>query len=219
LARQLEQGRPKFSLQSLVLRREHELAADQISARITDPATAARALIATAVKGSYLDDGFWPDLVKRCKTEPEPPSNVFVSLTDKLHEQMSCETVLPLLTENWGKHDPTDSHPSLAQRVAALQPNRDWSNLNQVAQEFSQESRVSVSAAQSLLADETARLSSRLGKKWHDTLLPKWKLEYVKAWPLFTRARLFIRCLPKTRMWTSSSLSTTTCIRIDNWSD
>jgi TonB family protein len=169
---------PKFDLQSLALRREHEFAADKISAAVTGPAIAAQALLKTTVKALFLDQRFWPDLSKQLDYLPEPPSGVFSNLRESVHKTIDSKTVLEYLQESWIKHEPMDSHPSLSERVEALQPGRDWSDLSAVADAIANEPTDYGSAAEKLLVPSLVEFTNLVNDRWHKATLPIWKAEH-----------------------------------------
>jgi TonB family protein len=165
-------------MQSLVLRRAHELHADAISAAIAGGDVTAGALISVSVKGSLLEQKMWPEFWKTARLHAEPPHNLFKTHGEKLKERVSAETTLPFLKADLQKHDPLDSHPSLQERVAALQPHRDLSDLEKLAEEYSQNSAVSISAAESLFDHKLDDLRQTLSEQWRKPLEQKWRQGY-----------------------------------------
>jgi Zn-dependent protease with chaperone function len=63
---------PYFQAYSFVLARTHEYEADEAAARLTGAENVAEMLIDTRLKGSYLEENFWPEVYRRAETEPRP---------------------------------------------------------------------------------------------------------------------------------------------------
>jgi TonB family protein len=171
---------PYFDMHTLALRRAHEFAADQISADIAGAGVATAALISSKVKASYLEEEFWKSVFKQSEVTPEPPTNVYSSLASAVRASISQKAALDLLESNWQKHDQMDSHPSLLERVMALQPDRDWSALSLLAEEVAKQGPLRDSAAEVLLDGMHAELSEQLSDDWRRSLSPIWHTKHLQ---------------------------------------
>ncbi len=169
---------PKFEVQSLALCREQELAADRISREICGGQIAANALIKVEVKSGFLDKEYWPSVSKEIRTNAEPISGVFFHLRSAAREAIAPTTVLEILQSKWRKHNLLDSHPSLSERVAVLQPRRDWSDLNALANELALEVDEKPNAAEALLGDHLRTITDELSSEWQKAALPRWTMEH-----------------------------------------
>jgi len=153
---------PKFEVHSLALCRQQELAADRIAADICGPAIAANALITTEIKGGILDKEYWPSLLKEIRTSAEPINGVYFRLRDASHQAIAPNTVLDVLRSKWRQHNPLDSHPSLSERVKALQPKKDWSDLEALANELANETNEGPNSAEILLGSHLKQVTDKL---------------------------------------------------------
>jgi TonB family protein len=169
---------PHFDICTLALRRVHEYAADQIAASIVGPETTAQALISISIRGSYLAEKFWPSILKQAQTSPEPPKAIQAQLSSSLHEPLEADTVYLWIKRDWRKHDLMNSHPALSERVRALLPDKDWSDLRRTAEEFVNTERPERNAAEALLGDTLTRLRSQLDELWHKSSLANWQEQH-----------------------------------------
>lgn len=169
---------PYYDAHSLALRRNHEYAADQIAASVTDAETASRALVITTIRGSHSDDQFWEDLAKQTKTQEKPPDHTYELRAQRAKEALDVETIVPVLEQSWKKHKPLDSHPSLSERVSALQPRGDWNDLQAIAQAIAACTTGCVTAAEALLGKSLAPLRNQLEAGWLERTTPIWEEQY-----------------------------------------
>jgi TonB family protein len=168
---------PKFELHSLAICREQELVADQISGEICGPTVAAKALVRVDIKSGFLDREFWPNILKDVRKTPEPTSDIFYGLRDVAHRPIESNTTLEILQSSWRTHNPLDSHPSLSERVVALQPKKDWSNLKALSDELSNEQNGGPTSAEVLFGNQLKSITDELSNKWKEVVLPRWKME------------------------------------------
>ena len=112
---------PYFDAHSFVLMRAHELEADRAAAEVAGARNAAAALAHIRFADRALATEYWPNLFKRARTEQEPPEAAFAPMTQFLPTVRSRTE-----REQWLRNDlalpadTTDTHPSLADRMAAL---------------------------------------------------------------------------------------------------
>jgi Peptidase family M48 len=110
-----------FYAYSFALARNHEYEADHIAAAITTPETLGRALIKLQLTGRFLSEVFWTRFLARVEETPEPPYRPFSLLPRafKIAEQERSRQ--RWLTESLHRYAADgDTHPSLADRLAAL---------------------------------------------------------------------------------------------------
>ncbi|HEX8361280.1 MAG TPA: M48 family metallopeptidase [Longimicrobium sp.] len=111
---------PRFAAYSFVLARSHEYEADARAAALVGPGVMASALARTAVCSRYISESFWPTVWNRAITEPEPP-DAFTTLGRTLREPVRAgESELLLAYALSAPTNSDDTHPGLAERVAAL---------------------------------------------------------------------------------------------------
>jgi Zn-dependent protease with chaperone function len=110
---------PYFNAYSFVLARSNEYEADAMAARVTSPQDAAAALVAVELADIRIQRDFWPGLQRATTREPEPPGRVYALMGETLvapaqDEAARLEAVLARAPNL------DDTHPVLAQRLAAL---------------------------------------------------------------------------------------------------
>ncbi len=113
---------PWFYAYSFALARNHEYESDQISAWVTSAQTLGRALIQQELASRFLSDVYWARFLARVEEAPEPPYKPYallmrafkVSEKEPSRQQWLSEGLRRYAAEN-------DTHPSLAERLAALE--------------------------------------------------------------------------------------------------
>ena len=113
---------PWFYAYSFALARNHEYESDNIAAWVTSAQTLGRALIQQELASRFLADVYWARFLARVEEAPEPPykpysllSRAFkVSAKEPARPQWLAEALRRYAVEN-------DTHPSLAERLAALE--------------------------------------------------------------------------------------------------
>lgn len=112
---------PWFRAYSFALARNHEYESDRLGAGVTSTQTLGRALIQTELASRFLADVFWARFLARVEEAPEPPYRPYALLPrafkvlekEPLRQQWLAEALRRYPSE-------TDTHPSLAERLAAL---------------------------------------------------------------------------------------------------
>jgi Zn-dependent protease with chaperone function len=161
---------PYFFAHALVRGRAVEYEADRYSAELVGARNAADALIAAQLKGSFLEERFWPELFARSIREPQPPevyardlpfalgANLVGDQADRwLQEALSAET------------GSLDTHPSLSERLRAL---------GQVPRITPP---LTLSAAQHFLASRERSLGETLDLAWRQNVGFSWRSHFQEA--------------------------------------
>lgn len=166
---------PYFQAYSFVLARTHEYEADEAAARLTGAENVAEMLIDTRLKGSYVEENYWPQIYRRAETEPRPASDVYANLSLTLREPLAQETVargLQLALSQ--KTDSADTHPALADRLRALGyptqnggSNGDWVERYQPAP-------VEQTAADLYLGKHAQTLIAQFDSAWQEGIAEQW---------------------------------------------
>ena len=112
---------PWCNAYSFALARNHEYEADHLAAWVTSAATLGRALIQVELATRFLADIYWARFLGRVEEAPEPPYKPYSLLPrafkilekEPLRQQWLTEALRRYAAEN-------DTHPSLAERLAAL---------------------------------------------------------------------------------------------------
>jgi Zn-dependent protease with chaperone function len=153
---------PRFQARSLALARTQELQADQSSAEVAGTRTAADALILTRLQAKRCGAGFWTELIRRNRNEPQPPPGLFGEtrslLTAPLAEDLASRWMQQDLVE---PEEENDTHPPLAERLERLG-------------EPARVPEVGLPASRTLLGTAEARLEQALDG-W-------WRTEHAEAW-------------------------------------
>lgn len=111
---------PYFNAYSYALIRRNEYEADAVAAQLAGAEAAGQALVRTHLASEYLQKTFWPDIERRVCDMPEPPARIQQDMAQSLRQpHPDDEARLQRLATRLG--DPDDTHPTLAQRLAALQ--------------------------------------------------------------------------------------------------
>lgn len=164
---------PYFAAYSFVLARAQEYEADRCSVVFAGKDAAARALINLEPKGRALNEDFWPAFYHRADHESKPPRDTFVSLLQSLREPVAPDKAQLWFTESLtAKHRYDDTHPALADRLAAIGYSdvRDKADLSSFAITNGQPY-----ADQCLLAQAPNAFIERQNKWWRDELAHGWK--------------------------------------------
>jgi hypothetical protein len=112
---------PWFYAYSFASARTHEYGSDHLAAYVTSAQTLGRALIQVELASRFLSDIYWARFLARVEEAPEPPYKPYSLLPrafkilekEPLRPQWLAEALRRYAAEN-------DTHPSLAERLAAL---------------------------------------------------------------------------------------------------
>jgi len=113
---------PWFYAYSFALARNHEYESDRLAASVTSAQTLGRALIQVEMATRFLADIYWARFLGRVEEAPEPPYKPY-SLLPRAFKIMEKEPLRPQwLAEALRRYAAeTDTHPGLAERLAALE--------------------------------------------------------------------------------------------------
>jgi Zn-dependent protease with chaperone function len=155
---------PYFNAYSYPLARANEFEADATSARLASQRAAAEALTAVNVVGSYLEERFWPQIVRRADEMPQPAFAPFSLMGARVATDIDAASMEAWLEQALARKTTLDdTHPSLAERLGALG-----------------EKPVLVlpaagAAADRLLGGALERITHEFDRRWHDGILPSWQ--------------------------------------------
>jgi Zn-dependent protease with chaperone function len=147
---------PRFSAYSFALARNNEYEADAISAKLTSPEIATKALVNVYATAPYIEQEYWDNYYKQADDHAKPLHKPYDGLqkfmqTSTLEKQ---DMLARIKNEMQHKTHYADTHPSLKDRVAAL-------NAKPVLPVAPQ-----VSAAQALLGDKLSQVMDAFDKNW-----------------------------------------------------
>lgn len=110
---------PYFDAYSQVLARSQEYAADAVAAQVAGADAAASALLRIEQASDWLQGEFWPDVDRSAREQSYPPVRIHERLGQALQGLSRTASAPPWVLRR--QSDPDDTHPSLQQRLAALQ--------------------------------------------------------------------------------------------------
>lgn len=111
---------PYFEAYSFVLARAQEYEADRCSVAVSGKEHAARALINSELKAQALSEDFWSAFYRQADKLPEPPQP-FTAMLQALGQPISSDKARLWFSQSLTRrHDYYDTHPSLADRLAAI---------------------------------------------------------------------------------------------------
>lgn len=156
---------PYFNAYSFVLARGNEYEADAIAARVVGPGAVAKALVRTDLATTYLHRDFWPGLQREVAVAPQPPQALFSEMAQCLRSA-HAEDGERLVATLARKSDYDDTHPTLAQRVAALGVQAELVDMPKQ------------SAAEALLGPLLPELERRFSEQWRTQIVSTWEEEH-----------------------------------------
>lgn len=110
---------PYFDAYSFVLNRANEYQADATAARLVGAEVTAAALLQTDLASERLAQDFWPGLRRINALQAQPPARLYRKMSASLRQRRAVDA--ERLAQALGrKADPGDTHPALAERLAAL---------------------------------------------------------------------------------------------------
>lgn len=112
---------PYFNAYSFVLARAQEYEADQCAVNVSGREKMACVLVNMQLKEKMLAEDFWPAVYGRADTDPEPPRESFAEMLESLMSPVPAEKAPGWFTQTLTvRHRYDDTHPALADRLAAL---------------------------------------------------------------------------------------------------
>ncbi len=160
---------PYFYAYSFVLARNHEYVADRAAAHATSPAAIGAALTKLELAGRFLSEVFWARLYDQVEKQPDPPylpHAVMPRAFKAAESQWARPDWLEQSLKRYAADD--DTHPSLAERLAALDL------------EPSMPVHDAKRTALSLFHPATPELVKFFDEEWHQDTSPKWRKRHVQ---------------------------------------
>jgi tetratricopeptide (TPR) repeat protein len=160
---------PYFYAYSFVLARNHEYVADRAAANVTSAAAIGAALVKLELAGRFLSEVFWKRLYDQVEKVPEPPympHAVMPRAFKAAERQWARPDWLQQSLRRYAADD--DTHPSLAERLAALdiEPSTPVLDTN--------------NSALSLFQPSTASLVKFFDEEWQQDTAPKWRKRHAE---------------------------------------
>jgi Zn-dependent protease with chaperone function len=164
---------PYFHAYSFVLMRKNEREADEYMEELAGREASAQELAAGAVWAQFLEEDFWRGVFGRVNEEPEPPHGAFPEMMDELRRTLPSERqeewLLGALAVKTGYDD---THPSLADRLAAL----GYDNLagNEAARRALLAGEIRTTAAEHFFGEHVGEYAARFDADWRERVGPAW---------------------------------------------
>jgi Zn-dependent protease with chaperone function len=155
---------PYFNAYSYPLARANEFEADATSARLASRRAAAEALTAVNVVASYLQERFWPQIVRRVDEMPQPAFAPFSVMGTQVASEIDPASIEAWLAQALARKTTLDdTHPSLTERLGAL------------GEEPALALPAPGASADWLLGAALERITREFDQRWHDGILPSWQ--------------------------------------------
>ena len=162
---------PFFSAYSFVLARSNEYQADRCATELTGVSIAAQALVNTELRGAYLANEFWPAFYRQADRLPQPPATVYKKMWQALRDPPPDEQNAWLEQALRVETGLDDTHPSLSDRLAALNAKPDIPPTT------------ATSAAERFLGSTFEPLQQTLDDVWRKEMKAWWteRYQYVQS--------------------------------------
>jgi Zn-dependent protease with chaperone function len=164
---------PRFDDATLATSRAHELEADHEAALLAGPEAAADALVAVAAAGTVAGE-HWQSVWAHTAETSQPDRSAALQLGATMKVLRADERYYDWVQAALASETlPYDTHPSLAERLAAL---------GQTAEEVAGRRRApDPTAAQTLLGDLEGRLEEQFAAEWARVAHPAWHAEHRRV--------------------------------------
>ncbi|HKX27842.1 MAG TPA: M48 family metalloprotease [Blastocatellia bacterium] len=161
---------PFFNAYAFVLGRTQEYEADREAAELVGKRNLADALIKIELGETFLQTRFWPPVYKQADREAEPPASLFFQMQEALSVRVQVEDSRQWLDQalkvKTGYHD---THPSLADRLAAL------------GEEARLPGPAAETAADHFFGGHLDELTASLNQSWRERVNRVWGDRYRRA--------------------------------------
>lgn len=111
---------PYFNAYTFVLARAQEYQADATAARVVGNRAAGQALVQVNLGAARLERDFWPGVQRATQAQPTPPALLYRDMGASLQQAPAATDAERLAQALARAPDFDDTHPTLAQRLAAL---------------------------------------------------------------------------------------------------
>lgn len=177
---------PYFNAYSFALARVNEYQADAEASELTSVDDTASALVHTHVTARLAESDFWRRIQRRLHSEPAIPKDAYDRLNTYLKDpQLDPGRAMAELHKAMTRQtDHTDTHPALADRLAALRASAQLPGA------------IEVNAAEFWLGPTLQQLIDELNKHWESKNSAAWREEHDKAQKASERLEVLRRQTP-----------------------
>lgn len=180
---------PFFDAYTFVLARQQEYEADKCAVEVAGRESAAEALINVNVKHKFLDECYWRDVFKQADHTATPPALAFAEMFPALqhHATINDSATVWLRRSLLEQTSNTDTHPSLAARLAAMnfKLNAEDDLNHQLPHLFAP---LAETAANYFLGETNETLIAEMNARWREQTAETWRERH--AYMRETRAKL-----------------------------
>jgi len=171
---------PFFNAYSFAVVRAREYEADREAARLVGPRCMKDALAALHVMTRLMDDLYWPALNRRTITDPTPPASHLDELITVLQHALPQDTVQKWLDDAMQQATGyTDTHPALADRLAALDRIPDKPNAPEPPACFPRlRNPHEATAANYYLDTHATATREALDRSWAESVTEEWQRKH-----------------------------------------
>ena len=173
---------PYMSAYSFVLRRARERHADEYSVEWVGKEVAATALVRVITEDRNLEENFWPKFFRQSKDQERAPRDPFVQMLGSMNQPVG-----PITTQKWfyeALRVPTgysDSHPALADRLAAIGFPKDSPQLADLTAELIKADERGESAESHYIKELPEDFLDWLNRLWRERLNQAWNESHIAA--------------------------------------
>jgi Zn-dependent protease with chaperone function len=161
---------PRFSATSFPLARTNEYEADAAAVKLTSARSAAQALTAVSIVGSYLSEKYWPKIHSAARELPLPafaPYSEFMATAIRDVPAAELRTWQEAALTTKTSYD--DTHPALADRLQAMGVEAEFAPPHEG------------NSAEHLLGTERSRLEGVFDAQWRERVAESWKQVHENA--------------------------------------
>lgn len=160
---------PLFNAYTFALARQNEYLADRASVELVGATPTADALMRTDIAARFEADGFWPALNQRVAHQAEPPGDRSALWADALRGQLDIEQRIRYLEQaGTAQTDALDTHPALADRLAAIGVSADAQSATRLAPPER-------SAAEAWFGERLPALCEAFDQGWCEAIGDRWR--------------------------------------------
>ena len=173
---------PYMSAYSFVLRRAQERHADEYAVEWASKEVAATMLVRLATEQRNLTENFWPKFFRQSKDQERAPRDPFVQMLGGLNQPVG-----PITIQKWfheALRIPTgyyDTHPALADRLAAIGFPKDSPQLADLTAELIKADERGESAESHYIKELPEDFLGWLNRLWRERLNEAWSESYIQA--------------------------------------
>ncbi len=167
---------PRFHAYFFVMSRSQEYVADRAAADWAGVDAAVHALWKLDLSSRRLDQRFWPELTREAHDSAEPPPQISERIRDYLKSPAAeADVMLWSRQAAAGVTDTSDTHPSLADRIASIGgslpvcPTLDWPQ------------PATPSAAEQLFGASLEELRRLVDQNWCEQVREQWRARHFRS--------------------------------------